>query len=97
MYAVVVTFHGTTQGVKEEAERRFRDQVLPAAQALPGFKGAYTLLHRAHAKLLRVTLWETEEAATAAARALERARREDAAAIGSSVPRPELYEVIAQG
>jgi heme-degrading monooxygenase HmoA len=96
MYAVVVTFHGSTQGVKDEFERRFRDRVLPAAQAQPGFKGAYTLLHRAHAKVLRMTLWETEEAAKTAARVLERARVEDAAAIGSSVPRAELYEVITQ-
>lgn len=44
----------------EEAIALFRDAVLPATQAQPGFKGARLLVDRGIGKAVIVTLWASE-------------------------------------
>ena len=59
MVARVQTVHQPAEKLDEMTELA-REQ-LPAAHALPGFKGFYYLIDRDNEKALVISLWETEE------------------------------------
>ncbi len=94
MFARVTTIEGPPERLAEGA-RVIREQVIPAAQAMRGFKGGYWLADRQAGKALGVTLWEDEEALQASEAMAEQAR-ERTAQLGASLLSIERYEVIAQ-
>lgn len=49
----------------EEATRRLRERILPAAREQPGYGGALALLDRSTGKSLVVTFWDTPDHLTA--------------------------------
>lgn len=85
MFARVVSIEVPAADLDEEM-LAFRAQVLRAAQARPGFRGAYDLVDRETGRSLALTLWESEEAM----RASETARRPSG---GDGEPRIGYYEV----
>lgn len=94
MYARVLT--GELKPGDEEAfVRMVREQVIPRASELPGFKGGYWLRDLDSHAVLGVTLFESEEALRASEAQANRIREESSRAAGLVVPTIRSYEVVA--
>ncbi len=92
MFARVSTYEGSPELI-DEAIRYAREQILPRAQQLEGYKGAYLLVDRQSGKSVSVTLWESEQAMRASEEAANQLRSESAEASGGAVVSVERYEV----
>ena len=92
MHARVSIFEGAPDEI-DEALRQAREQVLPQARQMDGFKGIIALGDRQSGKTLGITLWESEEAMRASEEAANRLREESAEAGGGTVAGVERYEV----
>jgi heme-degrading monooxygenase HmoA len=92
VFARVSTFTGTSDEI-DEAIRHVRENVVPRAEQLDGYKGAYFLADRQNGKSLAVTLWESEEAMRASEDAANSLRSEIAEALGTQMVGVERYEV----
>jgi heme-degrading monooxygenase HmoA len=95
MFARVSTFQGPPDQTAEGI-RIAREQILPAAKLMDGFKGIYLLFDWESGKSLSVTLWETEEDMRASEEAANRVRAESADTSGETVVGVERYEVALQ-
>ncbi len=95
MFARVSTFQGSPDQTAEGI-RVAREQILPAAKLMDGFKGIYLLYDRESGKSLSVTLWETEADMLASEEAANRVRARSAEASGDKVINVERYEVALQ-
>jgi heme-degrading monooxygenase HmoA len=71
-----------------------REQVLPQARQMDGFKGLIALGDRQSGKTLAITFWEDEEAMRASEEAANQLRSESAEASGEQVAGVERYEVV---
>ena len=81
----------------DEGIRHYREQLLPEARRMVGFKGAYLLVDRKSGRNLGITLWDTEKNLQASAAAANRLRVQ--AAENVAAPKPplvETYEVAVQ-
>ena len=92
MHARVNTFQGSPDGVEASVEN-VRQQVLPAARQLEGFRGLISLADRATGREIGITLWESEEAMRASEEAGSRLRKETADAGGEEIVSVERFEV----
>ena len=92
MFARVSTYTGTSDQL-DEAIRQVQESVVPRAEQLDGYKGAYFLVDRQHGKSLTVTLWDSEEAMRASEEEANSLRSEVAAALGTQMVGVERYEV----
>jgi heme-degrading monooxygenase HmoA len=95
MFARVSTFQGPPDQTAEGI-RVAREQILPAARLMEGFKGIYLLYDRESGKSLSLTLWETEADMRASEEAASRVRAQSAEASGDKVINVERYEVVLQ-
>lgn len=95
MFARVSTFQGSPDQTAEGI-RVAREQILPAAKLMDGFKGIYLLYDRESGKSLSVTLWETEADMRASEEAASRVRAQSAEASGDEVINVERYEIALQ-
>jgi heme-degrading monooxygenase HmoA len=95
MFARVSTFQGPPDQTAEGI-RIAREQILPAARLMDGFKGIYLLFDQESGKSLSVTLWETEDDMRASEEAANRVRAESAKTSGETVVSVERYEVALQ-
>jgi heme-degrading monooxygenase HmoA len=85
------------QGPPERADEIvgiLREQVLPQARQIAGFRGVLSLLDRGSGKSLTVTLWESEEAMRASEETANRMRDEASQASGGGIVSVERYEVV---
>jgi heme-degrading monooxygenase HmoA len=73
--------------------RHVREEVLPRAKQMDGFKGIIALGDRHSGKTLGITFWESEEAMRASEEAANRLREESAEAGGDTIVSVERYEV----
>jgi heme-degrading monooxygenase HmoA len=97
MHAAVVTMQGTAEQL-DAIRQLYRERVLPALQAKPGFRQSFMLQDRSSGKGLGITLWESEQAARTAVEAMAEQRREGGQAMGQSDPlQGEFFEVVEQG
>jgi heme-degrading monooxygenase HmoA len=85
MFARLTRLSGTPERVAE-VETIVREQVLPAAQQLAGFRGLYAMVDRQCGAALSFTLWESEEAMRASEAAANRLRADTAAEGGRRSP-----------
>ena len=92
MHARVSIFEGAPDEI-DEGLRQAREQVLPRARQMDGFKGIIALGDRQSGKTLGITLWESEEDMRASEEAANRLREESAEAGGGTVAGVERYEV----
>lgn len=93
MFARLTQVQGDPDKV-EAGIQSFKDQVLPIAKSVDGFKGATLLVDRSSGKAIGISVWETEEARENADAALREAREKTVREVGSAtVPELELYEV----
>jgi heme-degrading monooxygenase HmoA len=95
MFARVSTFQGPPDQTAEGI-RVAREQILPAARLMEGFKGIYLLYDRESGKSLSVTLWETKADMQASEEAASHVRAQSAEASGDEVIDVERYEVALQ-
>ena len=92
MHARVSIFEGSPDEI-DEGLRQAREQVLPRARQMDGFKGLIALGDRQSGKTLGITFWESEEAMRASEEAANRMRSETAEASGEQIAGVERYEV----
>jgi heme-degrading monooxygenase HmoA len=94
MFARVTSLGGAPDRA-DQGISNFREQVLPAARQLAGFKGAYLMMDRDTGDALSVTIWESEEAMQASEEAASRLRAGAAQEVGATVePTVRRYEVV---
>ena len=94
MHARVSTFQGSADPEQiEQGLRHARENILPQARQMDGFKGVIGLLDRQSGKSLTVTLWESEGAMRASEQEADRLRQESAEAASETVEGVERYEV----
>jgi hypothetical protein len=79
----------------ETFERMVRENVIPQAQQLGGFKGGYWLADRESGGVIGITLFESEEALRDSAEQAERIREESSRQAGLPVPSFRSYEIVA--
>jgi heme-degrading monooxygenase HmoA len=92
VHARVSIFEGSPDQI-DEMLRQAREQVLPSARQMDGFKGLIALGDRQSGKSLGITFWESEEALRASEEAANRMRGETAEASGEEIAGVERYEV----
>ena len=93
MHARVSIFEAANPEQVDGMLRQVREQVLPQAKQMDGFKGLIALGDRQGGKTLGITLWESEEAMRASEEAANRMRSETAEASGEQMAGVERYEV----
>ena len=97
MFARISTIQGKPERV-EDGIRNYREQVMPWAKKMAGFKGAYFMVDRKNGKVVSITLWDTEKNLQASAAAADRLRAQASqTAAASKPPVVENYEVAVQG
>jgi hypothetical protein len=94
MHARVTRFEGSAQQA-DAGIKMIKEQIIPAAKKMGGFKAGYWLLDRAGGKGLAITLFESEAAMKASERDAEQSRAQ-AAAQGFRIAGIERYEVVAE-
>lgn len=96
MWARVTAIQGSPDRVKSGIHH-FRDQFIPVARGLPGFRGAYLLVDRKTGKFVGISLWETERELRASEVVSSRLRAQGGEALGTTEsPLVEVYEVVVQ-
>lgn len=95
MYARISTFD-REPGRLDEALSRGREDILPVMRRQVGFQGFRILVDRARGRMVGISFWDTEDAAKAAAMALDAVRDRSAGELGDiTPPTTELFEVVA--
>jgi heme-degrading monooxygenase HmoA len=93
MHARVSTFEGSPDQI-DAGEQAVREQIIPAARQISGFKGILFLGDRSSGKTIGVTFWESEEAMRESREQADRLRQEAADAEGASIRSVEEFEVV---
>ena len=93
MFARVSTIQGKKEQV-DEGISHYREQTVPAARKMAGFKGAYLLVDRKSGKYISITLWDTEKNLQTSAVAADKLRAQASNIMDASkLPVVEIYEV----
>jgi heme-degrading monooxygenase HmoA len=92
MHARVSILEGSPDKI-DEGLSYFREEVQPAWETDPGFKGAIVLNDRQSGKTLAVTFWESEENMRAMEEDANRVRSKVAETAGQEIVGVERYEV----
>lgn len=96
MFPRVSTIQGKPERI-EEGIRHYREQLIPAAQKITGFKGAFLMVDRKQGKSVGITLWDTEKNLRASTVAADKLRAQGAKTAGTDQPPAvEIYEVAVQ-
>jgi heme-degrading monooxygenase HmoA len=93
VHARVSIFEGGNPEQIDDSLRQARDEVLPRAKQMDGFKGMIALGDRQGGKTLGITFWESEEAMRASEEAANELRQESAEVGGEQIAGVERYEV----
>ena len=93
MFARVTVVDGDPDRL-EAGTKMYSEQVLPAIQGVPGYKGSMLLANRTTGKGIGMSWWETEEARAAGAEAVDQARKATVEEMGGTVPPVDEYEVM---
>jgi heme-degrading monooxygenase HmoA len=98
VYARVSEVTGPSDGI-DAGIAQYRDAVLPAVQAMPGFQRAYLLVDRDNGRSLSITVWESEDAMRSSEEAADRMRTEVVASMAAqaTVSRYEIAVVEPAG
>jgi heme-degrading monooxygenase HmoA len=90
MHARVSIFEGPPDQI-DGSLRQVREQVLPRAKEMDGFKGMIILADRQSGNSRSITFWESEEAMRASEEEANRLREESAEASGEQIAGVERY------
>ena len=95
MHARVTRFKGEPARV-DEGIKNIKDNVIPNAKKLAGFKGGYWLVDRKTGVGFGVTLFESEAAVQSSEEAAKKTREQATSTGGAQITGVERYEVVAQ-
>ncbi len=96
MFARVSIIQGKPDQV-EEGIRHYKEQMLPEAKKMEGFKGAMLFVDRKSGKNLGITLWDSEKNMQASTAAANQLREKGAKAAAAQKPTiVEIYEVAVR-
>lgn len=93
MFARVTTIEGGDPGRVDESIQFARENILPRAKEMQGWKGVISLADRSTGSGLLITLWESEEAMNASAQQAQ-ALRTESYTTGEAEARVHGYEVM---
>ncbi len=94
--ARVSSLEGSADQIDESAQKA-REETLPKARELAGFKGAIGLADRESGRVKLITLWESADALRATEEQADRLREQAAEAGGQRITGVDRYEVaVAQ-
>jgi hypothetical protein len=94
MFARVTTLEGGDPAKFDETMQFARDQILPRARQMEGWKGVISLGDRSSGGGLLITLWESEEAMNASADQGRALRAEGTAVTGGREGNVQGFEVL---
>ena len=96
MFARMSTIEGKPELV-EEAIRNHKEQMMPAAKKMAGFKKAFLMVDRKKGKMVGITLWDTQANLQASTAAADKLRAQGVQTAGTGHPAiVEIYEVAVQ-
>ena len=90
--ARVSTLEGSPAGI-DEGMRFIKDQVIPAAGDISGWRGIIALADRTTGRTKTITLWESAESLRASEARADELRNEAADALGETITSVDRYEV----
>ncbi|MEX5257882.1 hypothetical protein [Kocuria arenosa] len=93
MYARVSTYEGGYPEDYDAGLHALRTEVLPQIQALPGYRGAVSLLERSTGRSISIIFWADEQALAASRQAAAQIRERAAATSGFRILNVTEYEV----
>jgi heme-degrading monooxygenase HmoA len=93
MWARVSTYEGKPEAL-EASVAYVRENIVPAARQLAGFRGVYLLGDRETGRSLSVTLWDSEADLRASEEAANRLRADSAQHSGETIVAVERYEIL---
>ena len=96
MFARVSTILGKPERV-EEGIRNYKEEMIPSAKKMTGFKQALFLVDRKTGKMVSITFWDTEKNLRESTSAADKLRAQGVQHSGTSQPPiVEIYEVAVQ-
>jgi hypothetical protein len=95
MHARVTRFKSEPARI-DEGIRNIKENVIPNAKKLSGFKGGYWLVDRKTGVGFGVTLFESEAALQSSEEAAKKIREQAASTGATQITGVERYEVVAQ-
>lgn len=93
MWARVSTYRGQPEAIDEDFEY-VRDNILPKARQMPGFRGVLGLGDRATGRTMSITLWDSEQDMRASEADADRLRGESTDHTGGTTVGVERFEVM---
>lgn len=93
MHARITTYDSGYPEDYDAGLAALRAEVVPRIQALPGYRGALSLIDRATGRSLSITFWEDAAAVAATRDTAEQIREHAAATSGSRILEVVEYEV----
>ncbi len=93
MYARVTVVQGDPDRI-DAGTKSYEENVLPAIQAVDGYKGSMFMADRSTGKGIGMSLWETEEARRAGGEAVAQARQTTIEEMGGTIPPVDEYDVL---
>ena len=97
MWVRVTTLEGEAaadQSRVSEMAEMVRSKVLPAAEAMDGFRGMLTVADAESGRSMSLTFWESEDAMRASEEAANRLRKDFSEESGDSIADVRRYEVL---
>jgi hypothetical protein len=96
MFARVTMNEGKPEQI-EAGISNFRENVIPIARKMTGFKGSFLLVDRKSGKMMGIALWDTEKNLQASSEVAKQLRAGISQAVSSTRPPViEIYEVAVQ-
>jgi hypothetical protein len=96
MFARTSTWSGSAEALQKWTDN-CESRVRAFVEGLPGNKGVSFFVDAEKGEALTLTLWDSEEAATASDQFAEQSRESTVAATGAELIARGRYEVVAEG
>jgi heme-degrading monooxygenase HmoA len=93
MHARVTTFQSNPSGI-DEGIKTAREQVIPAASKVAGFRGMLALADRTTGKTIGITFWDDQEALQRSEQFASQLRATTGAASNTAVVSVDRFEVV---
>ena len=95
MYARVISVQGRPERL-DDAISFLRDEVIPQARSMRGFRSGHWLVDRSSARIVGIAFWETMDDVEASAAAMARLREHGAQLLGGEVVAADVFEVVVE-